>query len=73
MGENCRGFTRWMSPQCVGYSRESPDEKSGAGAWLQMTGAYRESFFHFLSGGVHNWHNGCLWCVDYNEGFISSE
>ena len=25
----------------------------------------------FFDGGVHIWHNDCLWYVDDNEGFIS--
>ena len=29
--------------------------------------------FSFISTtkGVHIWHNDCLWCVDYNVGFLS--
>ena len=25
--------------------------------------------FHFLTEGVHAWHNDCLWYVDDKEGF----
>ena len=29
--------------------------------------------FSFISTteGVHAWHNDCLWCVEYNLGFLS--
>ena len=29
------------------------------------------SSFISTTEGVHIWHNDCLWCVDYNVGFLS--
>ena len=30
-------------------------------------GSLRKLLFHFLTDGFHNWHNDCLWRVEYNE------
>ena len=41
VGENCSGFTSWLSLQCGGYSTELQDEKTKSPLFPDASGAER--------------------------------
>ena len=56
----------------VSYHRFAIGVKRQCQMYLQSVyGLLRELLLHFLTKGVHTYHNYCLWCVNYKVRYIS--